>query len=107
MTEAIEWHTRNAEFMVRDRPDIYDMEKALTDLHHACNYTKARGAGGVLSFASYLVVYMGDEEHDEWILAQKLNSLYEDKTDSATFNWLDLSHSMKFTPGVDNSHSEL
>lgn len=106
MSAAIEWHTRNAEFMALDRPDIYTVESALTDLHHACNYTKGHGPGAVLSFASYLVVYMGDEEHDDWIFATKLNSLYQDETDSATFDWQDLSNSMKFTPGVDNTYPE-
>ena len=106
MNAGIEWYTKNAEFMAKDRPDIYNVETALTDLTKACQYTKGAGTGGVLSFSSYLVVYMGDEYHDDWIFAKKLNSLYQDETDSAVFNWLDLSNSMAYTPGVDSTYPE-
>lgn len=107
MNAGIDFYTKNAEFMAKDRPDIYDYDSALADLTKACAFTKAARTGGVLSFSSYLVVYLGDDEHDDWIFAKKLNSLYQDdEGNSATFNWLDVSNSMAYTPGVDSTSSD-
>ena len=73
---VIEWMNATAEFMVVDRPDVYDKESALTELTVTMDQLREYSLPvSVISFASYFLIRVEEEGMEEFNLSKKISSV--------------------------------
>ena len=75
-SNTIDFIRETAEFMAKDRPDIYTPQTAMNDLLVTMDKMRERGEPTWTSFASYILMlhYEGDDV-EEWNFTRKVSSL--------------------------------
>lgn len=99
---TIDFLRQTAEFMAKDRPDIYDVQTAITDLVNMMDKMRERKESTWTSFASYILMlhYEGDDV-EEWNLTRKVSSLtiFEEEEEVLVLGYTKGSGVLKY--GVD------
>lgn len=88
MTNVIDFMRANAEFMAKDRPDVYEStEEALAELTHVME-TMRDEDNRVALFTSYVMLWLPDADGDEWILTRKVATVLTDNGgDAVAYGW--------------------
>lgn len=92
---VIEWLNATADFMVSDRPDVYDKETALTELSVVMDQLREYDLPvSVISFASYFLIRVLDDGMEEFNLSKKVSSVNLFMPEEECYAWAHM-------PGVD------
>lgn len=70
---VIDWFSASAEFMAKDRPDIYTKESAMDDLTVAVEAARESDTNITVSFANYFLTRVFDDDMEEFVLSKKLS----------------------------------
>lgn len=70
---VIDWFSASADFMAADRPDIYTRESAMNDLTVAVEAARESDTNVTISFASYFLTRVFDDDMEEFVLSKKLS----------------------------------
>jgi hypothetical protein len=101
-SNTIDFLRSTAEFMAKDRPDIYDVQTAITDLVTMMDKMRGMGEPTWTSFASYILMlhYEGDDV-EEWNFTRKVSSLtiFEEEGEVLVVGYTKNSGALKY--GVD------
>lgn len=73
---AIHFIRQTAEFMAKDRPDLYDVQTAISDLVKIMDGMREIGEATWTSFASYiLILTYEDDDIEDWNFTRKISSM--------------------------------
>lgn len=80
MSNVIDWLNATAEFMVKDRPDAYKthseaVEELSSMMDSMREYNNMTGL-----FSSYALIWIPDDDGEEWLLTRKLATVLLDFT---------------------------
>lgn len=70
---TIDWFNASADFMVEDRPDIYDKQSALNDLNDAIEAARSAEGYSAIHFTSYVLFRIVEDGFEEFTLTKKLS----------------------------------
>ena len=103
---VIDFMKAGAEFLAKDRPDLYSStEDALAELTHVMESMRDND-NKVALFSSYVMLWLPDNDGDEWILTRKIATVLTDNGgDAVAYGWTKDSGVLKYgvsLPDVDD-----
>lgn len=97
---AIDFLRECANYLVEDRPDLYDHDTAVAELSNAMEHLRQFNKPyGAISFSSYLMGRFWDDNVEEFMLTRKLASLvfFEDEEECDVYSY---THDIEGLPHV-------